>query len=167
VRSSGKIGHPPFPGGGIAGIQLPGVDGCDFVECGLAGNDFLPGSVRLQWNHLDVEFLYWLLTLARASVSPGPQLIQRQVRSKIACESAAGAWYDKWGERVFDAAEQENQKYDNPFGGPTDVGPGSDPEVPQTYPDAGFLVGRALVSYGYNAKMRACTAQNPLTGLAP
>jgi hypothetical protein len=66
-----------FPGGGIAGIQLPGVDGCDFVECGLTGNGFSAGSIRLQWNHFDAKFLYWLLTLAQSNASPGSTLDNR------------------------------------------------------------------------------------------
>jgi RHS repeat-associated protein len=154
----------PFPG------LNSGTSGCTYGSgnCGGVVFGFTNGSMAGWHNYAD--YLDWLLLLAgpNASLSPGLQLVQQQVRSKYACASAAAGLSDKQGQQVSDAADYIDTKYKDPFGGPLGPDPGMSPEITPSQTNAGnngFLFGRGLIWLTNKLNMRACVAQNPLTTL--
>jgi RHS repeat-associated protein len=164
------IGFPGIPG------DSSGGSGCTYGSgnCGGGVYGFIScanGGCTTTW-HNYADYLDWLLALSgpNVSLSPGLQLVQRQVRSYEACASAAEALFEKRGERISDAAEDLDARYEDPFGGPLGPDTGMSPEIPDNLKNAGsnsFLIGGLWNAYTYRANMRKCAAQNPLTTLVP
>jgi hypothetical protein len=153
----------------------PGGSGCTYGSgnCGGVIYGFTSGpATKLYHGNFDVEFLFWVIQLARASgSSAGKHLVQQQAQARIGCESDAAASRDRANRWTSLGADTSDSIHNPMPGGPTDYEPEPGPDYtidPNSSSGAGgFLFGHSLDYLSYRSKMSACAAQNTLGRLGP